>query len=69
MAMAQVSRMPDAWTRARDRFIQDLSEDEKYLYFQATAESILLEASTLENANKVRSSCKSCHSFVSPAVF
>ena len=50
--MAGHAFCPDAWTRARNRFIEDLTADEKRLYFQATPESILYDASAAEKRNK-----------------
>ena len=45
-------RIPDAWTRAKDRFIGDLSEDEKKLYHQATPEAILYEVSAIDKRHQ-----------------
>ena len=39
---------PDAWNRALQRFTNDLDEDEKRMYFQATPETILYDASAAE---------------------
>ena len=46
--MTQDAFRPDAWTRACNRFTEDLSEDEKRLYFQATPETIFYEASAVD---------------------
>ena len=46
--MTQDAFRPDAWTRACNRFTEDLNEDEKRLYFQATPEKILYEASAVD---------------------
>lgn len=41
----------EAWVTARDRFIEDLSEEEKALYFNATLENIFYTASNAERSN------------------
>ena len=46
--MTQDAFGPDAWTRACNRFTEDLSEEEKRLYFQATPETIFYEASAVD---------------------
>ena len=53
--MAHLARVPDAWKRARDRFIEDLSEEEKYAYFNATPETILYAASATEKRHRDQS--------------
>ena len=58
-AMSRTARIPDAWTRARNRFVEDLSENEKHLFFQATPETVLYEASALNKRHE--SSSKSRH--------
>ena len=49
--MTQDAFRPDAWTRACNRFTEDLSEDEKRLYFQATPETIFYEASAVDKTS------------------
>ena len=39
---------PNAWRRALERFTDDLDEDEKRIYFQASPETILYDASAKE---------------------
>ncbi|KAL8684681.1 MAG: hypothetical protein Q9224_006190, partial [Gallowayella concinna] len=46
--MGSVIPHKDAWTRARDRFVEDLSEEERGLYKRASPETILYEASAAE---------------------
>ena len=41
----------DAWTRARDRYVEDLSEEEKFLYEQATPELLFYDASAAEKVH------------------
>ena len=45
----------DAWTRARERYIEDLSEEEKEIYSKATPESIFYEASAAERTHRAQS--------------
>ena len=42
----------DAWTRARDRFIEDLSESERSLYHQSSLEMILYDASAAQKRHQ-----------------
>ncbi|KAL8860971.1 MAG: hypothetical protein Q9178_002726 [Gyalolechia marmorata] len=44
----------DAWTRARDRYVEDLSTEEQALYESASPESILYDASAAEKIDKFR---------------
>lgn len=66
--MTQDVFRPDAWTRACNRFTEDLSEDEKRLYFQATPETILYEASAVDkisdNTSRTRKFFKELQPFV-----
>ena len=60
--------IPDAWTRARDRFVEDLTEEERHLYAKATPETVLYEASALEKtkarASKTRGVLEKVQPFV-----
>ncbi len=38
----------DAWTRAKMRYIEDLNEEEKQLYYQATPETLFYDASAAQ---------------------
>lgn len=46
--MTQNASSPNAWTQACNRFTEDLSEDEKRVYFQATPETIFYQASAVD---------------------
>ncbi|KAL8970187.1 MAG: hypothetical protein Q9183_001637 [Haloplaca sp. 2 TL-2023] len=46
----------DAWTRARDRYVEDLSKEEKASYATASPETILYEASAAEYIHSSSSS-------------
>ena len=48
----------DAWTRARERFTEDLSLEEKELYSKATANSVFYGASAAEKTHKANSSSR-----------
>ena len=48
----------DAWTRARNRFVEDLTSDERRLYYQATPELILYDASAAEKRHQSSSSSR-----------
>ena len=45
----------DAWTRARERFVEDLSEEEKNLYYQSTPEMIFYDASAAQKQHSANS--------------
>ena len=45
----------DAWTRAKDRYVEDLSREEKALYDHATPESIFYDASAAEKVHTFNS--------------
>lgn len=38
----------DAWMRAKERYVEDLSEEEKRLYYQATPETLFYDASAAQ---------------------
>ncbi|KAL8756238.1 MAG: hypothetical protein Q9199_003060 [Rusavskia elegans] len=46
----------DAWTRARDRYVDDLNKEERSLYETASPESIFCDASAAEKFHTSRSS-------------
>ena len=58
--MASHPHLPlqDAWTRARDRYIVDLTHEEKRLYMQATAETIFYDASAAEKRHEANSTSR-----------
>ena len=45
----------DAWTRARNRYVEDLTHEEKQFYIQATPERIFYDASAAEKSHKASS--------------
>jgi hypothetical protein len=38
----------DAWTRAKDRYIEDLTDEEKKIYFLVTPETLFYDASAAQ---------------------
>ena len=53
--MASHLPFQDAWTRARNRYLEDLTNEEKQLYMQATPETIFYDASAAENRHEASS--------------
>ena len=58
----------DAWTRARDRFVDDLSQLEKETFFQATPQTILYDASAAEKVHGMESTTRLIVSKIQPFV-
>ena len=56
--MAQQPPAQDAWTRARDRFVEDLTEEEKQLYYKGSLEMIYYDASTAQKRHEETSTSK-----------
>ncbi|KAL8848571.1 MAG: hypothetical protein Q9221_006404 [Calogaya cf. arnoldii] len=54
--MASTIPHKDAWARARDRYVEDLSTEEKSLYNTASPESIFYDASAAQKINNSSSS-------------
>lgn len=50
--MAQDLFAQDAWTRARDRFMEDLTEPERVAYHQSSLEMIYYDASATQNRHQ-----------------
>ena len=50
--MAQHSFSQDAWTRARDRFVEDLTEAEKQIYHKGSLEMIYYDASIAQKRHE-----------------
>ena len=48
----------DAWTRARERYVEDLSEDEREIYSKASPENIFYDASAAEKTHRAFSSSR-----------
>ncbi len=48
----------DAWTRAKNRYLEDLTHEEKQLYIQATPETIFYDASAAEKRHEASSTSR-----------
>ena len=48
----------DAWSRARNRYIEDLTHQEKQLYMQATPETIFYDASAAQKSHEAGSTSR-----------
>ena len=48
----------DAWSRARNRYIEDLTHEEKQSYMQATPETIFYDASAAEKSHEASSTSR-----------
>ena len=66
--MAEPLPLADAWARARDRYTEDLSDSERELYSNATAESIISEASAAEETHRAGSSVRKLEQKLKPFV-
>ena len=53
--MSQDPFSQDAWTRARDRFVEDLSEKKKTVYYQSSLEMIFYDASAAQKSHSAAS--------------
>ena len=65
-----VTHLPsqDAWSRARNRYIEDLTHEEKQLYMKATPETIFYDASAAEKSHEVSSTSRGLMSKLQPFV-
>lgn len=66
--MASAPSVPDAWRKALDRFTEDLSEEEKRIYFQASPETILYDASAAEKLHASQSTSRHIVSDLQPFI-
>ena len=64
--MAQDPFAQDAWTRAQDRFVEDLSESERSLYHQSSLEMNLYDASAAQIRHQRTSSNRNLMSKLQP---
>ena len=58
----------DAWTRAKNRYIEDLTPEEKRLYMQATPEKIFYDASAAEKRHEAGSTSRGLMQKLQPFV-
>ena len=66
--MASQLRSRDAWTRARDRYIEDLTHEEKQMYLQASPEMIFYDASAAEKRHAASSKTRGLMDKLQPLV-
>ena len=58
----------DAWIRARDRYVEDLSEEEQQRYFKASPESLLEDASAAKKSHGITSTSRRVMEKLQPLV-
>ena len=58
----------DAWTRAKNRYIEDLTHEEKELYLQASPEMIFYDASAAEKSHGAESTSRGLMDKLQPLV-
>ena len=56
----------DAWTRARDRFMEDLTEQERATYHQSSLEMIFYDASAAQKRHENASTSRSLMAKLQP---
>lgn len=56
----------DAWTRARDRYLEDLTVNEKDIYWTATLENLYYDASAAEKTHRATSNSRAFMSKLQP---
>ena len=56
--MASHGPCPDAWTRAKSRYVEDLTHAEKQFYMQASPETIFYDASAAEKRHEAISTSR-----------
>ena len=66
--MATHIEISDAWIRARDRYVEDLNEDEQQMYFTASPESLLDYASKAEKNHGANSTTRKMMDKLQPLV-
>ena len=59
---------PDAWTRARDRYVEDLTEEERHVFYKASLETIYYDASVSEKQHAASSTSRSIVAKIQPLV-
>ena len=66
--MVSLAQTSDAWIRARDRYVQDLNEEEQQKFFQASPESLLDDASAAERSHGMKSTTRGVMEKMQPFV-
>ena len=58
----------NAWLRARDRYIEDLNEEEQRMFFRASPESLLDDTTTAERSHGIKSTTRNVMEKLQPFV-
>lgn len=66
--MASHQTAQDAWTRAKERYMEDLTDEEKQLYLHASPEMILYDASAAEKRHGASSTSRGLMNRLQPFV-
>ena len=66
--MESQAQMSDAWIRARNQFVNDLSEEEQRTFFKASPESLLDDAVAAERSHAERSTTRNIMEKLQPFV-
>ena len=66
--MALPIQTSDAWIRARDRYVEDLNEEEQQTYFDASPESLLEDARAAEKSHFTKSTTRSVMEKLQPFI-
>ena len=66
--MGTVLPHQDAWTRARDRYTEDLSDEEKAMFKEASLERVFYDASAAEKKHAASSKTRDIMSKLDPLV-
>lgn len=66
--MASEVQISDAWNRARDRYVEDLNEEEQQRYFRASPQSLLDDAWAAEKFHGTKSTTRSVMEKLQPFV-
>ena len=66
--MSQRVPLQDSWTRAKNRYVEDLTEEEKHLYYRATPETLFYDASAAQKLHQDQSTLRSVSDNIQPFV-
>jgi hypothetical protein len=58
----------DAWARARDRYLEDLTEDEKNIFINASLENLFYSASAAQKVHQAKSTTRHLATKLQPFV-
>ena len=66
--MTTLIETSDAWVRARDRYTEDLNEEEQQMYFRASPKSLLDDAITAEKSHGTESTTRKVTAKLQPFI-